>query len=40
MENEGITVGIVKAFVFYLISHDRPIVEVLESRVAGYIKII
>jgi len=29
MENEGITVGIVKAFVFYLISHDRPIVEVL-----------
>lgn len=29
MENEGITVGIVKAFVFYLISHPRPIVEVL-----------
>lgn len=29
MENEGITVGIVKAFVFYLISHDRPMVEVL-----------
>ena len=30
MENEGITVGIFKAFVFYLISHDRPIVEVLD----------
>jgi predicted nucleotidyltransferase component of viral defense system len=30
MENEGITVGIVKAFVFYLISHDRPVVEVLD----------
>ncbi|MBK7632257.1 MAG: nucleotidyl transferase AbiEii/AbiGii toxin family protein [Ignavibacteriales bacterium] len=29
IENEGITVGIVKAFVFYLISHPRPIVEVL-----------
>lgn len=29
MENEGITVGMVKAFVFYLISHDRPMVEVL-----------
>ncbi|MEO8231466.1 MAG: nucleotidyl transferase AbiEii/AbiGii toxin family protein [Ignavibacteriota bacterium] len=29
LENEGITVGIVKAFVFYLISHPRPIVEVL-----------
>lgn len=28
-ESEGITVGIVKAFVFYLISHDRPIVELL-----------
>mgnify|MGYP003546821492 FL=1 len=30
LENEGITAGIVKAFVFYLISHDRPIVEVLD----------
>lgn len=29
MENEGITPGIVKAFVFYLISHDRPIIELL-----------
>lgn len=29
LENEGITDGIVKAFVFYLISHPRPIVEVL-----------
>lgn len=29
IENEGITVGIVKAFVFYLISHPRPMVEVL-----------
>ena len=30
MENEGITIGVVKAFVFYLISHDRPMVEVLD----------
>lgn len=29
LENEGISDGIVKAFVFYLISHPRPIVEVL-----------
>jgi predicted nucleotidyltransferase component of viral defense system len=29
IENEGITQGIVKAFVFYLVSHDRPMVEVL-----------
>ena len=29
IENEGITVGIVKAFVFYLISHSRPMIEVL-----------
>ncbi len=29
MENEGITIGIVKAFVFYLVSHDRPMAEVL-----------
>ena len=29
MENEGITVDIVKAFIFYLISHPRPMVEVL-----------
>ncbi|MDP2365205.1 MAG: nucleotidyl transferase AbiEii/AbiGii toxin family protein [Ignavibacteria bacterium] len=29
MENEGISVGTVKAFVFYLVSHDRPMVEVL-----------
>lgn len=29
MENEGTTIGIVKAFVFYLVSHDRPMVEVL-----------
>lgn len=32
MENEGITPGIVKAFVFYLVSHDRPIVEVLNPN--------
>jgi predicted nucleotidyltransferase component of viral defense system len=29
MKNEGVTAGIVKAFVFYLISHDRPMVELL-----------
>jgi len=29
MENEGVSVGIIKAFVFYLVSHDRPMVEVL-----------
>lgn len=29
IENEGITKGIIKAFVFYLLSHPRPIVEVL-----------
>ncbi len=29
MKNEGIDVNIVRAFIFYLISHDRPIVEVL-----------
>ena len=33
MENEGITIGVVKAFVFYLISHDRPMVEVLDPGV-------
>lgn len=29
LENEGITPGIIKAFLFYLISHDRPMVEIL-----------
>ena len=29
LEDEGITPGIIKAFVFYLISHDRPIIEIL-----------
>lgn len=29
LENEGITPGIIRAFVFYLISHDRPMVEIL-----------
>jgi len=29
LENEGITPGIIKAFVFYLISHDRPMIEIL-----------
>jgi predicted nucleotidyltransferase component of viral defense system len=29
LENEGITPGIMKAFLFYLISHDRPMVEIL-----------
>ena len=29
MENEGIDENIIRAFIFYLISHDRPIVEVL-----------
>lgn len=29
LENEGITPGIIKAFLFYLISHDRPIIEIL-----------
>lgn len=29
MENEGITETIIKVFIFYLISHDRPIIEVL-----------
>jgi predicted nucleotidyltransferase component of viral defense system len=28
-ENEGVTEGIVKAFVFYLASHNRPMVELL-----------
>lgn len=39
MENEGITVGIVKAFVFYLISHDRPIVEVLKPGLQDITKL-
>ena len=29
LENEGITPGIIKAFLFYLISHDRPMIEIL-----------
>ena len=29
MENEGIDKNIIRTFIFYLISHDRPIVEVL-----------
>lgn len=29
LENEGLTEKIKKAFIVYLISHDRPIVEVL-----------
>jgi len=29
MENEGIDKSVIRAFIFYLISHDRPIVEVL-----------
>lgn len=29
LENEGISPGIIKAFVFYLISHDRPMIEIL-----------
>lgn len=32
LENEGITLGIIKAFVFYLISHDRPMIEILNPR--------
>lgn len=39
MENEGITAGIVKAFVFYLISHDRPIIEVLNPGLQDITKI-
>lgn len=39
LENEGITVGIVKAFVFYLISHPRPIVEVLNPGLQDITKI-
>jgi len=31
-ENEGITKDIISAFIFYLISHDRPIVEVLNPN--------
>ena len=31
LENEGITPGIIKALVFYLISHDRPMVEILNQ---------
>lgn len=31
-ENEGITKEIITAFIFYLISHDRPIVEVLNPN--------
>jgi hypothetical protein len=30
LENEGFTEGIRKAFIVYLISHDRPIVELLD----------
>ncbi|HSL90334.1 MAG TPA: nucleotidyl transferase AbiEii/AbiGii toxin family protein [Ignavibacteriaceae bacterium] len=29
LENEGITPSIIKAFLFYLISHDRPMIEIL-----------
>jgi len=29
MENEGLSESIIKAFVFYLVSHSRPIVEIL-----------
>ncbi|MCK7518802.1 MAG: nucleotidyl transferase AbiEii/AbiGii toxin family protein [Ignavibacteriales bacterium] len=39
MENEGLTVGIVKAFVFYLISHDEPIVEVLNPGLQDITKM-
>jgi predicted nucleotidyltransferase component of viral defense system len=31
-ENEGLNENIVRAFIFYLISHDRPIVEVLNPN--------
>jgi len=33
MANEGITAGIVKAFLFYVVSHHRPIVEVLNPGI-------
>lgn len=33
-ENEGITKDIIKAFIFYLISHDRPILEVLNPNLS------
>ena len=32
IENEGINESIVTTFIFYLISHDRPIVEVLNPN--------
>lgn len=32
LENEGITESIRKAFIIYLISHDRPISEVIQPR--------
>lgn len=39
MENKGITVGIIKAFVFYLVSHDRPMVEVLDPGLKDVTKM-
>ncbi|MHB1688645.1 MAG: nucleotidyl transferase AbiEii/AbiGii toxin family protein [Ignavibacteriaceae bacterium] len=39
LENEGLTEKIKKAFIVYLISHDRPIVEVLNPGVQD-IKLI